>query len=142
MVLLVYNNTKMEFFAASKTFEMNGTALFLIIISGIIIWLIMTFIFANMDSGTVDLILNKEKRQIRNIKYPNTKTVLKNPKEEAYQKRKKRQRRLELLKQLKLTLKKAGVLALESSWMIGLSIAIILTVYFITQNMLIEQAIP
>ena len=142
MALLVYNNTKMEFFAASNTFEMNGTALFLIIISGIIIWLIMTFIFANMDSGTVDLILNKEKRQIRNIRYPNTKTVLKNPKEEAYQKRKKRQRRLELFRQLKLTLKKAGVLALESSWMIGLSIAIILTVYFITQNMLIEQAIP
>ena len=142
MVLLVYNNTKMEFFAASNTFDMNGTALFLIIISGIIIWLIMTFIFANMDSGTVDLILNKEKRQIRNIRYPNTKTVLKNPKEEAYQKRKKRQRRLELFRQLKLTLKKAGVLALESSWMIGLSIAIILTVYFITQNMLIEQAIP
>jgi uncharacterized integral membrane protein len=128
----------MEFLAAANTFEMNGTALFLIIIGGIIIWLIMTFIFANMDSGTVDLIMNKDKRSPKGIEFVDVEDDLQKEKEKAYQEKKKRQRRKELLKRLKITLRKTGVLVLESSWMIGLSIAVILTVYFITQNMLIE----
>ena len=128
----------MEFLAAANTFEMNGTALFLIIIGGIIIWLIMTFIFANMDSGTVDLIMNKDKRTPKGIEFVDVEDDRQKEKEKAYQEKKKRQRRKELLKRLKITLRKAGVLVLESSWMIGLSIAVILTVYFITQNMLIE----
>ena len=128
----------MEFLAAANTFEMNGTALFLIIIGGIIIWLIMTFIFANMDSGTVDLIMNKDKRTPKGIEFVDVEDDRQKEKEKAYQEKKKRQRRKELLKRLKITLRKTGVLVLESSWMIGLSIAVILTVYFITQNMLIE----
>lgn len=134
----MYNVVKMEFLAAANTFEMNGTALFLIIIGGIIIWLIMTFIFANMDSGTVDLIMNKDKRSPKGIEFVDVEDDLQKEKEKAYQEKKKRQRRKELLKRLKITLRKTGVLVLESSWMIGLSIAVILTVYFITQNMLIE----
>ena len=128
----------MEFLAAANTFEMNGTALFLIIVGGIIIWLIMTFLFANMDSGTVDLILNKDKREPKGIEFVDVEDDLQKEKENAFKEKKKRQRRKELLKRLKITLKKTGVLLLESSWMIGLSVAIILTVYFITQNMLIE----
>ncbi|MBO4855435.1 hypothetical protein J6X15_00575 [Candidatus Saccharibacteria bacterium] len=128
----------MEFLAAANTFEMNGTALFLIIVGGIIIWLIMTFLFANMDSGTVDLILNKDKREPKGIEFVDVEDDLQKEKEKAFKEKKKRQRRKELLKRLKITLKKTGVLLLESSWMIGLSVAIILTVYFITQNMLIE----
>ena len=134
----MYNVVKMEFLAAANTFEMNGTALFLIIIGGIIIWLIMTFIFANMDSGTVDLIMNKDKRTPKGIEFVDVEDDRQKEKEKAYQEKKKRQRRKELLKRLKITLRKTGVLVLESSWMIGLSIAVILTVYFITQNMLIE----
>ncbi len=134
----MYNVVKMEFLAAANTFEMNGTALFLIIIGGIIIWLIMTFIFANMDAGMVDLIMNKDKRAPKGIEFVDVEDDLQKEKEKAYQEKKKRQRRKELLKRLKITLRKTGVLVLESSWMIGLSIAVILTVYFITQNMLIE----
>ena len=128
----------MYFLAAANTFEMNGTALFLIIVGGIIIWLIMTFLFANMDSGTVDLIMNKDHRSPKGIEFVDLEDDTEKEKEKALQEKKKRQRRKELLKRLKITLKKTGALLLESSWMIGISVAVILTVYFITQNMLIE----
>ena len=126
---------------AAATFEMNGTALFLIIIGGVAIWLIMTFLFANMDSGAVELILDPDKRASKGekkIELIDLDDDEEKEKEQALKEKKKRQRRKELLKRLKITLKKTGVLLLESSWMIGLSIAVILTVYFITQSMLIE----
>lgn len=130
-----------DIIAAAATFEMNGTALFLIIIGGVAIWLIMTFLFANMDSGAVELILDPEKRAPKNekkIELIDVEDEEEKEKEKALKEKKKRQRRKEMLKRLKITLKKTGVLLLESSWMIGLSIAVILTVYFITQSMLIE----
>ncbi len=130
----------MDIFAAANTFEMNGTALFFIIIGGVIIWLVMTFLFANMDSGGIEILPQdpdkkspKEKLEIIDIEDDAQKE-----KEKAYQEKKRRQRRKEYLKRLKITLKKTAALLLESSWMVGISIAVILTVYFITQNMLIE----
>ena len=140
--MLVYNYSKMfDIIAATNTFEMNGTALFMIIVGGIIVWLVMTFIFANMDSGAIEVIINPEKRAPKGekkIELIDLEDDEEKEKEKALQEKKKRQRRKELLKRLKITLKKTGVLLLESSWMIGLSIAVILTVYFITQSMMIE----
>ncbi|MCR5572151.1 MAG: hypothetical protein K6F57_00025 [Candidatus Saccharibacteria bacterium] len=78
----------MEFLATADTFEMNGTALFLIIIGGIIIWLIMTFIFANMDSGAVELIMNKDKRAPKGIEFVDVEDNLRKEKEKAYQEKK------------------------------------------------------
>ena len=140
MILLVYNNNKMQFLAAANAFELNGTALFFIIVGGIILWLVMTFLFAHMDSGVVEIEIDPAGRKAKKQKYIkiDEDTEEEDEKEKVYREKKRRQRRKELLRRLLITLKKTGVLLLESSWMIGLSIAIILTVYFITQNMLIE----
>lgn len=113
----------------------------MIIIGGIIIWLVMTFLFANMDAGAVEIVLDPETRAAKHgdgVKYIDVEDDLQKEKEKAYREKKRRERRKEYWKRMLITLKRTGILLLESSWMIGLSIAIILTVYFITQNMLIE----
>ena len=122
-------------FAAAKTFEMNGAALFFIIIGGVAIWLVMTFIFANLDAGFFEVVVDDEKKRQKGVQFIDLEDETQKEKEKAYRER---QCRKEFLKRLKNTLKRTGVLLLESSWMVGLSIAVILTVYFITQNMLIE----
>ena len=92
------------------------------------------------DDVFVEIEIDPAERKAKKQKYIkiDEDTEEEDEKEKAYLEKKRRQRRKELLKRLLITLKRTGILLLESSWMIGLSIAIILTVYFITQNMLIE----
>ena len=130
----------MEFLAAANTFELNGTAIFFIVVGGIILWLIMTFLFAHMNSSAVEIEIDPAERKAKKQKYIKLSEddKLEDEKEKVYEEKKRRQHRRELWSRALVTIKKAGALLLESSWMIGLSVSIILTVYFITQNMLIE----
>ena len=130
----------MEFLAAANTFELNGTAIFFIVVGGIILWLIMTFLFAHMNSSAVEIEIDPAERKAKKQKYIKLSEddKLEDEKEKVYEEKKRRQHRRELWSRALVTIKKSGALLLESSWMIGLSVSIILTVYFITQNMLIE----
>ena len=119
--------------------QLDGTTVFLLIAGGIAIWLLMSFLFTSSNEEPVEVIVRAENTPLpRETKKPDRKKDKEEAKREALRRKKQRERRKEFVERLLSTLKKAAVLLLESSWMIGLSVAIILTVYFITQNMLIE----
>lgn len=121
------------------TLQLDGTTVFLLIAGGIAIWLLMSFLFTSSNEEPVEVIVRTENTPLpRETKKPDHKKDEEEAKREALRRKKQRERRKEFVERLLSTLKKAAVLLLESSWMIGLSVAIILTVYFITQNMLIE----
>ena len=122
--------------------QLDGTTLFLVIVGGVIIWLLMTFLFASSDSDQVEIMVQTESIPSLPMDEPPKKIdpekAEEDAKKEALRRKKQRERRKEFFERFVSTVKKAAMLLLESSWMIGLSVAIILTVYFITQNMLIE----
>jgi hypothetical protein len=121
------------------TLQLDGTTVFLLIAGGIAIWLLMSFLFTSSNEEPVEVIVRTENTPLpKETKKPDRKKDEDEAKREALRRKKQRERRKEFIERLLSTLKKTAVLLLESSWMIGLSVAIILTVYFITQNMLIE----
>lgn len=121
------------------TLQLDGTTVFLLIAGGIAIWLLMSFLFTSSNEEPVEVIVRTENTPLpKETKKTDRKKDEDEAKREALRRKKQRERRKEFIERLLSTLKKTAVLLLESSWMIGLSVAIILTVYFITQNMLIE----
>ena len=85
----------MEFLAAANTFELNGTAIFFIIVGGIILWLIMTFLFAHMNSSAVEIEIDPAERKAKKQKYIKLSEddKLEDEKEKVYEEKKRRQHR-------------------------------------------------
>ena len=120
--------------------QFNPVIFIIIIIAGVAIWLLMTFFFVHTGPAPT---LGKPDQSPSapmdlEVKVVEVDDDLQKIKRQALEDKKRRDRRRDFIRRLLKTLKKAGVLLLECSWMIGLSIAIILTVYFVTQNMLID----